>query len=113
MLAVDGYNWGNAKSPGEWSRPAELFDRALTELRIINHDKPILIAEVACAEEGGSKSEWISEFVAYVDMQTDADGFVWFEHDKETDWRMVSSPASTEAMAAALEKRAVTCEVRL
>ena len=113
VLAVDGYNWGNANRPGEWIEPDRLFSQAVAELRTLDDDKPILIAEVACAENGGSKAEWIADFVAYVDTESVIDGFVWFEHDKETDWRMVSSRASTEAMAAALEKRAVTCEVRL
>jgi len=46
-----------------------------------------------------------------VDMHSDADAFVWFEHDKETDWRIVSSRAATAAMADALQKRATACEV--
>jgi hypothetical protein len=110
VLAIDGYNWGNAKSPSEWLTPDELFNRALTELRGLDVDQPILIAEVACAESGGSKSKWISDFVAYVEAQSEAAGFVWFEHDKETDWRIVSSRDSTDAMATALEKRAASCE---
>jgi mannan endo-1,4-beta-mannosidase len=111
VLAIDGYNWGKVKSPGEWSSPEELFGPAMIQLREINSDKPVLIAEVACAESGGAKPEWISEFVAYVDTQTDADGFVWFEHDKETDWRITSSSAAADAMAEALRKRTAACEV--
>jgi len=111
VLAVDGYNWGKVKSSGEWVPPDRLFNHALSEMRHINDEKPILIAEVACAEDGGSKPEWISEFVVYVDTQSDVEGFVWFEHNKETDWRMVSSCASTEAMVDALAARAVVCGV--
>lgn len=110
-LALDGYNWGDAKPAGEWISPAELFDPALTELRNINADKPILIGEVACAERGGSKADWIADFVDYVAGQPEVDGFVWFEHDKETDWRIVSSPAAAAAMADALKSRAQVCEV--
>jgi hypothetical protein len=113
VLAVDGYNWGAAKPCGEWAAPVEIFEAALTEMRAIDADKPMLVAEVACAEIGGAgpcpKAAWISDFVAYLDARADIDGFIWFEHDKETDWRMVSSPQAASAMADALSGRAVAC----
>jgi mannan endo-1,4-beta-mannosidase len=109
VLAVDGYNWGSVLPVREWVMPENLFDPALVELRAFNSGKPILIAEVACAEHGGSKAEWISELVSYLAGQPDVDGFVWFEHDKETDWRLASSRAATAAMAGALEFSADAC----
>lgn len=110
VLAVDGYNWGEAKPAGAWTSPADLFGQALRDLREISTEKPILIAEVACAERGGCKADWISDFVDYATAQQDVDGFVWFEHDKETDWRIVSSPAAATAMARALTAHSDACE---
>jgi mannan endo-1,4-beta-mannosidase len=65
-------------------------------------DKPILVTEVGCAEAGGRKGDWIARLVDFLSHQHDVMGFVWFEHDKATDWRMTSSPESTAAMASAL-----------
>jgi hypothetical protein len=109
VLGVDGYNWGDVRPADRWPGPEELFDKALNELRTLDDSLPILIAEVACAECGGSKAEWISDFVAYADAQPDVVGFVWFEHDKETDWRLVSSQSAADAMAHALKGRAIEC----
>ncbi|RDH74209.1 endoglucanase [Mycolicibacterium moriokaense] len=110
VLAVDGYNWGDALPGCEWIQPTELFDPIMAELRTLDAEKPILIAEVGCAEQGGSKPDWIADFVDYLNGRPDIDGFIWFEHDKETDWRLVSSAAATRAMARALAQRSATSE---
>ncbi|WP_231988736.1 glycoside hydrolase family 26 protein [Mycobacterium sp. 1274761.0] len=111
VLAADGYNWGDTRPDAEWIAPADLFDPVLTALRGLDANKPIFVAEVACAESGGSKADWIAELVSYLADYPGVDGFVWFEHDKETDWRMVSSSQAVAAMAAALKKRAAAYEV--
>ena len=61
--------------------------------------KPILIAEMASAEEGGSKAEWItSGYLAELPTAfPDVRGVVWFNIVKETDWRIDSSPESLRA----------------
>ncbi len=43
--------------------------------------------------------------VAHLDEQADVAAFVWFDHAKEADWRIASSPASAAAMRAALAGR--------
>lgn len=109
VLGIDGYNWGLSRPGSRWVEPDELFAPALDELRNINPHKPILVAEVASAEAGGSKPEWIAELVTYLGAQPDVAGFVWFDHDKETDWRLTSTPGSAAAMAAALRARRTAC----
>jgi hypothetical protein len=104
LLGVDGYNWGDAKDGSEWLAPAALFDPVIGELQALDAQKQILIAEVASAESGGSKARWITEFVDYVAAHPALAGFVWFEHDKETDWRMVSTDSAASAMAEALRE---------
>ena len=39
-----------------------------------------------------------------LDDADDVTGFVWFDHDKEADWRLGSTAAAGAAMAHALEK---------
>ena len=59
-----------------------------------------MIGETACAEEGGSKAAWITDFFVRMAEHPEIQAFVWFNHDKETDWRIESSPAANRAFAA-------------
>ncbi len=105
IVALDGYNWGTSASWSSWIAPADLFDPGLAQLRQLAPGKPILIAETASAETGGSKPQWITELVAHLASQPDITGFLWFDYNKETDWRIDSTQASADAMTAALKAR--------
>jgi hypothetical protein len=105
VVALDGYNWGTSATWSSWTAPEALFAGGLSELRTIAPGKPIMIAETASAEAGGSKADWNTALVSYLAAQPDIVGFVWFHHDKETDWRIDSSAASATAFAAALAQR--------
>ncbi len=104
-VALDGYNWGTTRSWSSWTSPSTLFGQGLSELRALAPGKPITIGETAAAEAGGSKPAWIRDLLGYLSAQPDVTGFVWFELNKETDWRFDSSSASTAAFAAALATR--------
>jgi mannan endo-1,4-beta-mannosidase len=97
-VALDGYNWGGVPGHGGWQEPDELFGASLDELRDLAPGVPLLVAEVACAESGGDKAEWVGDLVGWLDAQADVGAFVWFDHDKETDWRVASSPAAATAV---------------
>lgn len=105
VVALDGYNWGMAVPWGVWTSPSALFSDGLAQLRTLAPGKPILIAETGSAEAGGSKATWNAELVSYLAAHSDVMGFVWFDHNKEVDWRIDSSPSSREALAAALAAR--------
>ena len=104
-VALDGYNWGTSSPGHRWQEPEEVFGDSLEELRELAPGIPITVTEVASAEEGGDKAAWVTDLVAYLDGQADVAAFVWFDHDKEADWRIASSPASAAAMQAALAGR--------
>ncbi|SET88018.1 Glycosyl hydrolase family 26 [Geodermatophilus poikilotrophus] len=104
-VALDGYNWGTSSPGHRWQEPEEVFGDSLDELRELAPGIPITVTEVASAEEGGDKADWVTDLVAYLDEQADVAAFVWFDHDKEADWRITSSPASAAAMRAALAGR--------
>ncbi|MGY1832989.1 glycoside hydrolase family 26 protein [Geodermatophilus sp. SYSU D01180] len=106
-VALDGYNWGAVPGHGGWQAPADLFGPSLDELRDLAPGTPVLVAEVGCAESGGDKAAWITDLVAWLDAQADVEAFVWFDHDKETDWRLASSPASARAIRRALAARSL------
>lgn len=98
VLGVDGYNWGTSRAWTTWTEPEGVFDATFAALRALAPAKPILVTEVGCAEAGGCKARWIESFVRYLQRQPDVEGFVWFEHDKETDWRIASSERSARAL---------------
>ena len=47
------------------------------------------------AEAGGDKAAWIVEMFSWLDANDDVGAVIWFEHDKETDWRIRSSDLQT------------------
>ncbi|GAA2871782.1 hypothetical protein GCM10010472_31350 [Pseudonocardia halophobica] len=104
-LAVDGYNGGDALPWGGWRSPAEVFADSLADLRALS-GHPIVITETASAEEGGDKADWIRRLFALAEQER-VRGLIWFEADKEADWRISSSP---ESAAAFREQAAVSAE---
>lgn len=105
VVGVDGYNWGTSQPWSHWIAPTDLFVPTMDELRRIAPGKPQLVTEVGSAEAGGSKSEWIRNLVRMIESRRDVAGFVWFDHDKEADWSMASTPESAVALAEALGTR--------
>jgi hypothetical protein len=54
--------------------------------------KPMIIGETASAEEGGSKADWIDAIVPTLETEfPDIRAVVWFDVEKERDWRLRSS----------------------
>lgn len=105
VVALDGYNWGTSASWSGWVSPQDLFAPGIAELRALAPGLPILIAETASSEAGGSKAAWNTDLVSYLAAQPDVMGFVWFHMQKEADWRINSSDASAAAFKSALAAR--------
>jgi hypothetical protein len=63
------------------------------------------VAETASAEQGGSKAERDTSLISYLTAQPDVTAVVWFNYNKETDWRINSSAASANALRTALATR--------
>jgi hypothetical protein len=64
--------------------------------------RPVTIGEVGCPEVGGDKGRWISDMWSTLTAWPQVRGMMWFDFDKETDWRIDSSPASLAAYQAGL-----------
>jgi hypothetical protein len=105
LVALDGYNWGTSQSWSTWQEPQVLFGEGIAQLRRLAPGKPIMIAETASSELGGSKPQWISNLFGYVSAQQDVVALVWFHINKEADWRINSTTASADAFAAGLAAR--------
>jgi hypothetical protein len=104
-VALDGYNVGTSQYWSSWTTPEALFGPGLQELRTLAPGLPIVIAETASTELGGSKADWIRSLFSYLTAQPDVTAVVWFHFLKEADWRLDSSPASAAAVREALAAR--------
>jgi beta-mannanase len=95
VVGLDGYNWGTTKATG-WQSFSQVFGSSLRDVRRLS-TKPLWIAEVGCTEQGGDKAAWVDDMFAAIHRDRRISALVWFNANKETDWRINSSP---EVMAA-------------
>jgi hypothetical protein len=79
----------------------EIFNVTIEEIRAFSK-KPLVITETAAADDNGRKVEWIEETFQLLPRHKDIIGVIWFEVDKEMDWRIVSSRAAAAAFARAV-----------
>ncbi|MFO7544023.1 MAG: glycosyl hydrolase, partial [Trueperaceae bacterium] len=95
ILALDGYNWGDTRPHIGWRDFDTIFHTAYRRITQLGQ-QPIWITEVASAEAGGAKGAWIREMLGTTAFPR-LRAIVWFNEDKETDWRLESSQASLQA----------------
>lgn len=102
-LAMDGYNWGSSFSNTTWRPMVNVFNEAYDQVGLLGN-RPIMIAEVASAEQGGSKPDWIREgFSTVPERFPRVEAICWFnEQGDVADWRIESSPESQAAFASAI-----------
>lgn len=102
--AIDGYNWGSSESGARWQSFDQIFAPAYSKITAIT-SKPVLITETASTELGGSKPEWIRDaFSSVMSSYPQVSGVLWFQANKETNWRVDSSPASLAAFKESLSR---------
>jgi hypothetical protein len=99
-VALDGYNWGTARTSG-WRSLASIFGPSYDRLRRLSI-KPMMIAETASSEIGGDKAAWIrTAFAQDLPRRLSAvKAVVWFDRDAELDWRISSSATALNAFRA-------------
>ena len=93
VIGLDGYNWGTTQTraangwDSEWRSFESIFAGPLQELRQIASKKPAAVFETSSTTKGGNKEAWV---VAAFDSAKSLGLFalVWFELNKETDWRL-------------------------
>jgi beta-mannanase len=92
-VGLDGYNWGTTQSWSRWQRFTEIFSKSYVTLTRMTR-KPMMIPEMASAELGGDKAAWVKNtFLREIPTKYPRiKAVVWFHADKETDWRINSSP---------------------
>jgi len=97
ILGLDGYNWGDSQPWSRWQTFDDIFGAAYSVLPSLSA-KPVVIAEVGCAETGGDKAQWLRDSKVRVTHDySSLRAVVWFNVDKECDWRV---DAATEILTA-------------
>jgi len=96
-VALDGYNWGAALKRSGWQGFEEVFSDAYETVSALSR-RPLMIAETACSELGGSKARWIIQALNSLKTRFQrVKILIWFDINKECDWRIASSPSSLRA----------------
>jgi hypothetical protein len=105
---ADGYNWGTSQTLAEdgwdsrWQTFDEVFASVYQRVATLAPSKPFMIGEFASSELGGNKAAWITDAAARMGAAyPQLRGFVWFNYNKETDWRVESSSAALNAFQSA------------
>ncbi|MFI7428805.1 glycoside hydrolase family 26 protein [Micromonospora sp. NPDC049836] len=75
-----------------------IFKRTHAEIRTFTR-KPLVITETGASNGAGRKAEWIKQAFRTLPAYPDIIGLIWFEVNKELDWRIVSPPAAAKAFA--------------
>ena len=97
-VALDGYNWGTSQPWSAWQSLTEVFKPSHDALAALTA-KPMMIAEVASAEVGGNKANWLKRGLL-TDLPKQLPRvrtIIWFNENREMDWRVNSSPATLGA----------------
>jgi len=102
-IALDGYNFGTSVSGSSWRSFTDVFKNSYAAVAALSSTKPIFIAETASSPSGGNKAAWISNMFAVIPRSFPRiSGVVWFDTNKETDWRIEADPACIQAFKTGL-----------
>jgi len=106
-ICADGYNWGTSQTWSSWRTFDEVFGPIYSRVTAIAPSKPFMVGEFASSEAGGSKAAWITDAAGRIPSQyPQIRAFIWFNMNKETDWRVESSAASLSAFKSAFVNNA-------
>ncbi|MGE5827813.1 MAG: glycoside hydrolase family 26 protein [Micromonosporaceae bacterium] len=76
----------------------QIFDRTITELSEFTR-KPIVVTETGATNSTGQQTRWITQMFQQLPRHPEIIGVIWFEVDKEIDWRIAGVPSSAAAFA--------------
>ncbi|NUT31984.1 MAG: beta-mannanase [Hamadaea sp.] len=74
----------------------QIFRRTVSELAGFTR-KPIVVTETGATNASGQQARWITQMFAQLPKLPQIIGVIWFETDKEIDWRIAGAPAAAAA----------------
>jgi len=106
---IDGFNWGQRRGSPGWQNFNQVFHR--TYKRIISRvapGKPVMLAEVASSDKGGSKPVWIKDMLSKVRHRyRKIRAIIWYDiNDRNTHWPLESSKKASNAFRAGIRPSA-------
>ncbi len=104
-VGVVGYFGHFSEPPSSQPGFEGIFDPTLDRLDDIT-DKPVLVTETGAGPYGPLKAAWITDALEAFATDERVGGFVWFNVNKEFDWRINSSAESLEAFVEAVDNPA-------
>jgi Glycosyl hydrolase family 26 len=101
LIGLSGFNWGTTKDYHRWRTYEQIFSEPYNRVTKLG-PQDVWMVETASTEKGGDKSDWVkSMFTSKAFPKVTA--IIWFNEEKETDWRVQSSPASLETFRSVLD----------
>lgn len=98
-------NFGTVPPGYRWRPFADMFAPYYEHL--LKHGKPIMVAEIASAEQGGDKGRWITEAMNSLEVDfPHVRAFVWFDVVQDRYWPINWSLGSSERAARGFRKAA-------
>jgi beta-mannanase len=104
VVGVSGFVATRSVFRGHWESFAKMFGPALDAVHALAPGKPVSLAEIAASQVGGDKAAWIAGMFGEIERRPYIRSIVWFNLDKEADWRIESSRAAQRAFAAGLSR---------
>ena len=98
-VGLDGYNFGTSATGQTWHNFFEVFSHSYDALAALT-GKPMIIAETSSTEAGGDKAAWINGIASEISSFPRIRALIWFDRNKESDWRVDSSAAAGTAFRA-------------
>jgi len=102
VLALSGFNWGATRPSIGWRSFEQIFERGYARLTELG-PQPVWLAEIASSDEGGDKAAWVRNMFASTAFPR-LQAIIWFDEDKEADWRVASAPDVVAAFREALAR---------
>lgn len=104
-VGMSGYNWGTGQPRSGWRTFARTFTNTYARLRTMAPDRPLMITELASAEQGGDKGQWIADALG-VQLPRNfpaVRAVVWWnKRDEMMPWPIETSAGATAAFRAAI-----------
>lgn len=114
VLGIDGFNWGQDGQWGRWRSFEKIFRPMYRKLTRLHRRAPVWICEFgskeplkedgAPADPGRSKASWLRAAFRPSKMNR-IEALIYFQADKERDWRINSSPKPLHTVQALLAGR--------
>jgi beta-mannanase len=98
VIGLSGFNWGNVEKIHIWRSYDEVFSDAYDRLNKIS-DHKFWLVETASAEDTSDpyrKADWIKNMFTSTSLPK-VEAIIWFNEDKEHDWRVQSSQPTLQA----------------